>query len=103
MKHLTITSAEQLNDFCQYLAAAREIAFDTEFVSEDTYRPQLCLIQVATRDRLAVIDTLAVADGRPFWSLLARGEADIVVHAGREELGFCLEDTDQRIARVFDM
>ena len=102
MKHLSITSADQLSDFCQYLADVPEIALDTEFVSEDSYRPQLCLIQVATRDRLAVIDTLAVDDVRPFWALLGQGEADVIVHAGREELGFCLEATDQRIAKLFD-
>ena len=30
-----------------------EVAFDTEFVSEFTYRPELCLLQFATRERAA--------------------------------------------------
>ena len=38
------------------------IAFDTEFVSEHTYRPELCLIQVAAGDRLAVIDPQTIDD-----------------------------------------
>ena len=41
-------------------------------MSEDTYRPQLCLVQVAALDRLAVIDTLAVQDLTPFWNLIAK-------------------------------
>ena len=38
------------------LAQAKTIALDTEFVSEHTYRPVLCLIQVAADGELAVID-----------------------------------------------
>ena len=68
MQHETITTQDQLATFCRVLATARQIAFDTEFVSEDTYRPQLCLIQVAVEDRLAVIDPLEVRDLVPFWN-----------------------------------
>ena len=42
-----ITTDHDLAAFCHDLADAPAIAFDTEFVSEDTYRPELCLIQVA--------------------------------------------------------
>ena len=63
MSHETITSPAQLADFCRRLARADRIGIDTEFVSEDTFRPELCLIQVATKDELAVIDPYRV--GRP--------------------------------------
>ena len=35
------------------------IAFDTEFVGEDTYRPDLCLVQVATPEKLYLLDPFA--------------------------------------------
>jgi ribonuclease D len=73
VKHESITTQEQLTEFCRLLASAKQIAFDTEFVSEDTYRPQLCLVQVAAADRLAVIDPLQVRDLVPFWTVLADG------------------------------
>src|SRR5262245_35042690 len=90
MSYTLVTSARQLKELCDELAAAEVIAFDTEFVSEHTYRSQLCLVQVATSKHLAVIDPLAVGDLAEFWELLAKPGHQTIVHAGREELGFSL-------------
>ena len=46
-----ITTPSQLAELAAELARAETIAFDTEFVSEDTYRSELCLIQVAAGER----------------------------------------------------
>jgi ribonuclease D len=101
--HDHITNDRQLQKFCQELAGAPTIAFDTEFVSEHTYRPQLCLVQVAAGDRLAVIDPLAARDVTPFWELLAAPGHDTIVHAGREELLFCLGATGRPPTGLFDV
>jgi ribonuclease D len=98
-----ITTDRQLTQVCGELADAPDIAFDTEFVSEHTFRPQLCLAQVAAADRLLVIDTLGVRDMRPFWELLAGAGHNTIVHAGREELLFCLGAIDRRPTRLFDV
>ena len=78
------------------------IGFDTEFVSEDTYRPQLCLIQVATEDRLAIIDPMQVEHTAPFWELLTEPDRTIIAHAAREESRFCFRFTGKPIAGLFD-
>lgn len=44
-----ITTPQQLQGLIDHLRAIGRFAFDTEFVSEDTFEPILCLIQVATR------------------------------------------------------
>jgi len=98
-----ITTDGQLEQFCRDLADVKWIAFDTEFVSEDTYRPQLCLVQVATADRLAVIDPLSAKQMTPFWQLLAAPTHDTIVHAGREELLFCIASADKRPHKLFDV
>jgi ribonuclease D len=72
-----------------HLAAAPELAFDTEFVGEDTYRPDLCLVQVATRERLYLIDPLSAGPLDAFWELLTDPARVVVVHAGREEVRMC--------------
>jgi ribonuclease D len=90
-----ITTAAELKEFCRAVAGAPSISFDTEFVSEHTYRPQLCLIQVAAGERMAVIDPLAAGDVTPFWELVAAPGHDTIVHAGREELLFCLAAVGQ--------
>ena len=102
MSHATITSPAQLASFCEELARADRIGFDTEFVSEDTFRPELCLIQVATQDRLAVIDPYRVGELSEFWRTLADGRHTTIVHAAREEVNFALTDGGRPPANLFD-
>ena len=78
------------------------IAVDTEFVSEDTYRPDLCLIQVAADQQLAVIDPRDLDSVTPFWELLCDGPHQTIVHAAREEFRFCLSAVGRRPRRLFD-
>jgi len=103
VKYDHITTDQQLAEFCRDLADIPAIAFDTEFVSEHTYRPVLCLVQVAAAGRLAVIDSLAVRDMTPFWQLLAAPGHETIVHAGREELLFCLQAVGSRPHNLFDI
>lgn len=98
-----ITTERQLSELCRRLSDAPWIAFDTEFVSEHTYRPQLCLVQVGIEGHLAAIDPLAVRDLTPFWQTLSEGEHETIVHAGREELVFSLAAVDRPPARLFDV
>ena len=61
-EHDFITTESQLASLVERLDQYDSLGFDTEFVSEHTYRSQLCLIQVAAGDVLAVIDTLKVQE-----------------------------------------
>jgi ribonuclease D len=98
-----VADQQELRQFCDDIADAPLIAFDTEFISEDKYRPQLCLIQVAAGERLAVIDPLTIEDLDPFWHVLAAPGHETVVHAGRQEFLFCTQDIGQRPAGWFDV
>jgi ribonuclease D len=98
-----ITTDQELQQYCADIAKASVIGFDTEFVSEDTYRPQLCLVQVATADRLAVIDPIAVRDMNPFWEAVATPGHQTIVHAGREELLFAISATGKSPHDLFDL
>ena len=98
-----ITTESQLAELVVRLAGHPHIAFDTEFVSEHTYRSQLCLIQVAAPDTLAVIDTLKVPELDSFWQLLTVPGRTTVVHAGREEMGFILHAIKARPSSLFDV
>lgn len=98
-----IESQNHFLDLCQQLSDSDWMGFDTEFVSEDCYRPDLCLIQVATQKNLAIIDPLGLKDLQPFWDLLLDPKRKIVVHAGREETLFCYRATGQLIPNLFDI
>jgi ribonuclease D len=98
-----IADAEGLGTLVAALARHPFVAFDTEFVSEHTYRSQLCLLQVAAPGILAAVDTLAVPDLTPFWRLLAEPGRTTIVHAGREELGFAYHAGVGLPSNLFDV
>lgn len=102
MQYESINTVDQLEQFCEEIAESPVIGFDTEFVSEDSYRPQLCLIQVAAGDRLAIIDPMNVARTDAFWHLLTEPGRTIIAHAAREEARFCYRFTGKPIAGLFD-
>lgn len=103
MQYDNIISDQDLRDFCQVISGAKVIAFDTEFVSEDSYQPDLCLIQVAAAGRMAIIDPLTIGDLSPFWNLLVAPGKETLVHAGREEFRFCHKATGRRPSGWFDV
>ncbi|HIF30089.1 MAG: HRDC domain-containing protein [Pirellulaceae bacterium] len=97
-----IDSDEQLAVYCKKLAQCDRVAFDTEFVSEDTYRPELCLVQVASDVGLAIIDPLCL-DIRSFWQVLLQQDIETTVHAGREEYRFLRFATDAHPSQWYDV
>lgn len=103
MDYEWIRTAEELTAYCGAIAAAPRVCFDTEFVSEHTYRPELCLVQAAVGDRLTLIDPLAIGDVRPFWEVIGHADVQGVVHAGREEFRFCHQAIGRRPANLFDV
>jgi ribonuclease D len=99
----TIKSAAQLDRLVRHVRACGRFAFDTEFVSEDTFEPVLCLIQVATREQMAVIDPLEVGDLSSFWAVVTDPSIEVVMHAAGEDLRICLLRADALPDRVFDV
>lgn len=102
MKYEYIDTDPALQHFCDALTDEPIIAFDTEFVSEDRYRPELCLLQVAAGKHLAIIDPLSVTQVDQFWRLIATPGHTTIVHAGREEFRFCTHAISKRPANWFD-
>ncbi len=103
MHYRNVTTDQELREYCRQLPHGESIAFDTEFVSEHTYRPVLCLIQVAVQGQLAAIDAMAVEDIGPFWEAIAQPGRRTIVHAGRGELEFCLRAIGRRPAGLVDV
>ena len=98
-----LTTDDQLHELCRRLADASIVALDTEFVSEYSYRPELCLVQVAVDGKLAAIDPRMVGDLTPLWAQLAAEGTETVVHAGREEFCFCLQAIGRRPCLWWDV
>lgn len=85
-----ITDQSAFDELCDHIVQSGAVAFDTEFVSEFTYRPELCLVQLATRERCVAVDPFEVADLSRWWEIMADDKTSIIVHGGREEVRYCL-------------
>src|SRR5947209_2205821 len=92
-----------LAECCDHLAGCSAFGFDTEFIGEDTFHPRLCLVQVATAERLFVIDPLAAGPLDRFWELVADPARVVVVHAGREEIRMCQHGCGRPPGNLFDL
>jgi ribonuclease D len=63
----------------------------------------LCLVQVATSERLVLIDPVAVGPLDDFWKLVIDPAHQVVVHAGREDVRLCRLWSGQAPGNLFDL
>jgi len=103
MVHLTVSSKKELRELCRRLKSAEAIAYDTEFISEGRYQPELCLVQINAHGLLALIDPFAVPDLTPLWELFCDGKREIIVHACRSEMEFCYRSIGRLPSKLFDV
>lgn len=97
-----ITTGEQLARLIEILRGDGTFAYDSEFISELTYHPKLCLVQVASRSTLALIDPLAGLDMTAFWELLADPAVTKIVHASESDIEPVVRHLGRPAANVFD-
>jgi ribonuclease D len=93
------TELSELIDHCRKLGS---FAYDSEFIGELTYSPKLCVLQVATRERVALIDPLTDIELTPFWDLLTDPAVEKVVHAGQQDIEPVVRHLGRAPANVFD-
>ena len=80
-----ITTDEQLKAFYNAHKNIEWIAFDTEFISEKRYFPQLCLIQVASTEGYFLLDTMVLKDISLFLELITNESILKITHAGAND------------------
>ncbi|MDR2755358.1 MAG: HRDC domain-containing protein [Planctomycetaceae bacterium] len=103
MSHCYISTANELQNLLYQLRDIPVIAYDTEFISENRYYSQLCLIQIAAGEIQALIDPFSVGNLDAFWELLCDDRHEIVVHACRSEMEFCYRAIHRLPNKLFDI
>ena len=98
-----ITRPQELAAFCAYLTSCPQFGFDTEFIGEQTYHPHLCLVQVATAEKLFLIDPMSAGPLDAFWDLVVDPAHTVIVHAGREEVRLCHLWAGRTPGNLFDL
>ncbi len=103
MTDLFIDTPAELARLCAQLRGRPWLTLDTEFIRERTYRARLCLVQVASEEVVACIDTQALDDLSPLLDLLFDPATTKVLHAARQDLEIIHDLADGRVpGPVFD-
>lgn len=102
--HPLITTSDSLADLCARLAKADFVAVDTEFMRENTFWPELCLIQISDGNEAAAIDPKATdIDLSPLLDLLVNNEEVLkVFHAGGQDIEIIYNLTGKTPHPLFD-
>jgi ribonuclease D len=102
--HPLISDSATLAELCARLAKSRFVAVDTEFMRENTFWPELCLIQIADENEAAAIDPMAEGiDLAPLLELLVSNEDVLkVFHAGGQDVEIVYNLTGTTPHPLFD-
>lgn len=102
--HGLIEDQAALANLCSRLANSPFVAVDTEFMRENSYWPELCLIQIADADEAAAIDPkMPGIDLTPLLDLLVNNEDVLkVFHAGGQDIEIVHNLTGRTPHPLFD-
>jgi ribonuclease D len=98
-----VTDSATLAALCDRLATETFVTVDTEFMRERTYWPELCVVQLAGTNDVAVVDAQAAGlDLAPLGALLANPAVTKVFHAARQDVEIFLQLFGAVPAPLFD-
>ncbi len=97
-----ITASKDLRKACEHLSRQPFVTVDTEFMRQTTYRPKLCLIQLAASDMEIVVDPLAGLDLTSFYALMANETVIKVFHAARQDIEIVYQEAGVIPRPLFD-
>ncbi|CAH0353807.1 MAG: ribonuclease D [Pseudomonadota bacterium] len=102
--HPLISDSKTLAEFCERIAKSPYIAVDTEFMRENSYWPDLCLLQVADPHEAAAIDPKAPGlDMTPLLDLMVDNQDVLkIFHAGGQDLEIIHNMTGKTPYPMFD-
>ncbi len=101
--HGLIEDSASLANLCARFATKPYLCVDTEFMRENSYWPELCLIQLADDEEAAAVDPMGDIDMQPLLDLLVNNEDVLkVFHAGGQDIEIVYNLTGKTPHPLFD-
>jgi ribonuclease D len=97
-----IETIPDLEELAEEVAAEPLIAADTEAAGYHRYQDRLCLLQLSTRDRTWIIDTMALGSLNPLAEAFEQPDVEVVFHDADYDLRLLDRDFGLRVAGLFD-
>ena len=83
---ILIKNNEQLEKYLNDINEESILGIDTEFRRIDSYSPELCLVQIASKNHLECIDVLSINNLEPLFDKLYDGKTLWVIHSARQDI-----------------
>ncbi|MCK9524139.1 MAG: ribonuclease D [Proteobacteria bacterium] len=92
----------QLEAFCDAARTAGRVAIDAEFIPENTYYPQLALLQLASDSGAFLLDPLSGVALTTLFRIIADPAVRVIVHAGTQDMAILSRLGDMAPQNIFD-
>jgi ribonuclease D len=83
---ILIENNEQLEKYLNNINEESILGIDTEFRRIDSYSPELCLVQIASKSHLECIDVLSINNLEPLFDKLYDDKTLWVIHSARQDI-----------------
>jgi ribonuclease D len=97
-----ISQPGQLDAAVKQISVVKEIAIDVELNSRHRYPEQFCLIQIATPDKIYIIDTISIREITPLKEILSDVSITKVFHASDYDIRSLDRHYGYHVRNVFD-
>lgn len=103
-KEIFLADSDEHKDFLVKSLEEEEIlGLDTEFDWKNTYFPKLSLLQIATKDKILLIDCLKFKNLKWLKSILEDKEKLIIFHSSRSDTTVLSTNLNIKIKNIFDV
>jgi len=99
-----LSTPAEVAAFLDHIRAVGSFAYDTEFIGEETFLPRICLVQLATSERIGLVDPLALPEDsmRRVWKAVCDPTLQTLVHAGGQDVLIAQRGAGDSAASVID-
>lgn len=99
---MIINTNKQLQNLVTTIKQTNQIAVDTEFYWMRTYYPELCLVQIATKNEIFLIDTLDKLDFSILKEIFEDHNIEKIIHSATNDIPIIKRFFNCEINNVFD-
>lgn len=97
-----IDDQADLKEMLSGIAESGIFGIDLEFIPERSYFPLICLVQVAVKERVYLVDPIKVTNLSDLWRFVADKDYISVLHAGSQDLAIINQRSGLIPSRIFD-